>query len=311
MSLDERFQKLFSALFDNNENVRHNSADMLVGHCQRNGIHPSDIHFGHGTDLIVRQNDVIKRLQVEKEELFRETAYLRSMATSTALRQVKQAIRVENHWTTFIGLLRDRMYGETLPFGWKTQTCLRFSLELTELKRWETGIAQIPGSVLEQLRAMPLGPIKSPSPPASQYTSQTEARDHAVDLFFRQGLPTKDIAAVTGLSLKQVNGLFWGAPVRRHWEVEIQTTGPTTWAEVWTIGSILWGGCWLTQVISHLGLPKKTRPPHDLAGVPQLLIDGLRHDALAARADRSARRARRRPSSKAASAEAEPVYAAE
>lgn len=146
-----RLHQLFTAMYSENEGERNAAASALIRHMRSRGLHPSDLVLEERGERHVRTERLLKKIDEDIARLQRENTFYRDNADDKLRAKAIQASMIENRWDEFQALAQLKLGG--LKRGWQTRVMKILEINKTRMQNWRMGLARIPDSAFEQLRA--------------------------------------------------------------------------------------------------------------------------------------------------------------
>jgi hypothetical protein len=163
--------KLFVAMFTDNDNERRVACDKLVAECERRGWHPTEIKLLYGNNLLERQHRALEEVTAARDGLAaqngalqREVDLLRKHASPQVKRRVRENLAPPKTGKVFTALVADKLFRGKKPRDWRQLVAQFLGQSELDIKDWEQSKVAVPGWVTERLQdagSLPV-PVKPP-----------------------------------------------------------------------------------------------------------------------------------------------------
>jgi hypothetical protein len=151
-----RLKQLLVAAYTSNEHERGTAANLIYRYWQDTGVHPTQVEVSYGTELIARNQKMIKTQQEQLRRLGNERLYLRRHVSPAILREAVRAGEIDDQdgYCELLDLaIQLWPNGSGLARNWKRSLSDVTGCSPAEIERWERGLLSVPQSVLDKLRA--------------------------------------------------------------------------------------------------------------------------------------------------------------
>ena len=160
--------KLFVAMFTDNENERQVACNKLVSECIRRGWHPTEIKLLYGANLLERQHQMLEELTKCRDKLTEENFVLRNEigllrrhSSPKIRRRVRDSLLPPRSSKIFLDLATEKLFSGKRPRDWPVHVARFLGRPEEDIKTWQKPNATIPESVLDELRSAAPLPIKN------------------------------------------------------------------------------------------------------------------------------------------------------
>jgi len=160
-----RLGKLITAIYTDNEGSRTAAAGRLYDWMITNHVHPDDVVVDVKGERDARFDRLMQRFEEENRKLRRENDFFVAHADASLRAKAQKAGLIENRWEEFAKLICERLRVKELPArGWQEPVLEVTGVGKTQLQSWRHGLARIPETAFDKVRAVTALSLKRAKP---------------------------------------------------------------------------------------------------------------------------------------------------